>query len=134
MVQIVGKYQHVSDENFDNYIKSLGNNDLIDTFLQSSPVVEVQQDGDQWTVSVTDKGKSGSATFKLGETYEEQMLSLPASFKSVTTREGNSFRTESSFSAEVKVTRLYEFTDDGIIVHLSSNTSDVKAKRTYRRL
>lgn len=81
MVQIVGKYQYVSAENFEDYLKSLGKTELGEVFAQSAPVVEIQQNGDQWVITVSSKGKSGSATFKLGEVYDEQLLSLPASFK-----------------------------------------------------
>lgn len=36
--------------------------------------------------------------------------------QSVTTREGDCFKTETPLSAEVKVTRIYEFKDDGMTV------------------
>lgn len=75
MVQIVGKYQYTSAENFEEYVKSLGKAELMDAFLQSSPVVEIQQNGDQWIITVTSKGKTVTATFKLGEVYEEQLPS-----------------------------------------------------------
>ncbi|XP_032686831.1 fatty acid-binding protein 1, liver-like [Odontomachus brunneus] len=133
MVQIVGKYQFVSAENFEDYLKSLGKTELAEVFAQAAPVVEIQQNGDQWVITVSSKGKSGSATFKIGEPYDEQLLSLPTSFKSVTTREGDNFRTETSLTADLKAIRVYEFTADGMVVHLSSNKSDVKAKRIYKR-
>lgn len=75
MVQIVGKYEYTTAENFEEYMKSLGKPELVDMFMQSTPVVEVQQNGDQWTITVTSKGKSVTSTFKLGEVYEEQMPS-----------------------------------------------------------
>ncbi|XP_014480353.1 PREDICTED: fatty acid-binding protein 1, liver-like [Dinoponera quadriceps] len=134
MVQIVGKYQYVSAENFEEYLNTLGNTEIAQSFLHSTPIIEVQQNGEQWVITVNNKGKTGCAKFKLGEVYEEQLLSLPNSFKSVTTREGNCFRTETSFSADVKSVRIYEFTADGMTVHLSSDKSDVKAKRMYKRL
>ncbi|XP_011632554.1 fatty acid-binding protein 2, liver-like [Pogonomyrmex barbatus] len=134
MVQIVGKYQYVSGENFEDYIKSLGKADLADTFLQATPVVEIQQNGEQWVVVVTSQGKTVTATFKPGEVYDEQLPSQGLVFKSVTTKEGNGFKTETTLSADLKAIRVYEFTDTGMVVHLSSNKSDVKAKRTYKRL
>lgn len=81
MVQIVGKYQYVSSENFEDYIKSLGKADLADAFLQATPVVEIQQNGDQWIVVVTSQGKTVTATFKLGEVYDEQLPSQGLIFK-----------------------------------------------------
>lgn len=81
MAQIVGKYQYVSHENLEEYIKSLGKGELADVFLQTSPVVEIQQNGDQWMVVVTSQGKTATATFKPGEVYDEQLPSAGISFK-----------------------------------------------------
>ncbi|XP_012235751.1 fatty acid-binding protein 1 [Linepithema humile] len=134
MVQIVGKYQYTSNENLEEYIKSLGKGELADVFLQTSPVVEIQQNGEQWVVTVTSQGKTATATFKLGEVYDEQLPSAGISFKSVTTRESEGFKTETTLGADLKSIRVYEFTDTEMIVHLSSTKSDVKAKRVYKRL
>ncbi|XP_018393009.1 PREDICTED: fatty acid-binding protein homolog 5-like [Cyphomyrmex costatus] len=135
MVQVVGKYQYVSSENFEDYIKSLGKGDIAEAFLQSRPIVEIQQNGDQWIVLVTvSQDKTISASFKPGEAYDEQLPSLGLNFKSVTTKEGNGFKTETTLSADTISIRIYEFTDTGMVVHLSSNKSDVKAKRIYKRL
>ena len=80
MVQIVGKYQYVSSENFEDYIKNLGKDELVNIFLQTMPIVEIQQNGDQWVVVVTlSQDKIITTTFKLGEIYEEQFSGL--SFK-----------------------------------------------------
>ncbi|KYN14127.1 PREDICTED: fatty acid-binding protein homolog 5-like [Trachymyrmex cornetzi] len=135
MVQIVGKYQYVSSENFEDYIKNLGKGELVDTFLQTTPIVEIQQNGDQWVVVVTiNQDKTITTTFKLGEIYDEHLPTPGLTFKSVTTKESNGFRTETTLSAGIKAIRNYEFTDTEMIVHLSSNESDVQAKRIYKRL
>ncbi|KAL0129281.1 hypothetical protein PUN28_004172 [Cardiocondyla obscurior] len=133
-MQIVGKYQYVSSENFEDYVKSLGKADLADAFLQATPVVEIQLNGDQWVVVVTSQGKTVTATFKPGEVYDETLPSQGLVFKSVTTKEGNGFKTETTLAGDLKAIRVYEFTDTGMVVHLSSNKSDVTAKRTYKRL
>ncbi|KYQ51012.1 hypothetical protein ALC60_09891 [Trachymyrmex zeteki] len=135
MVQIVGKYQYVSSENFENYIRSLDKGDLVDTFLQTMPIVEIQQNDDQWYIIVTiSQDKTITVTFKLGEVYDEYVSSSQIIYKSVTTKEDNGFRTETPLSADFIGIRVYEFTDTEMIMYLSSNKSDVKAKRTYKRL
>ncbi|KAH0950206.1 hypothetical protein HN011_005821 [Eciton burchellii] len=134
MVQIVGKYQYTSAENFDEYIKSFGRTEISEMFLRSTPLVEIQQNGEQWVITVTNQGKSvNTATFKLGETYDELLPSQGITVKSVTTKEGDSFRTETTLGTDKSI-RLYEFTDTGMIVHLSSAKSDIKAKRIYKRV
>jgi len=92
MVQIVGKYQHESSENFEDYIKSLGQADLVDVFLQATPVVEIQQDDDQWVVVVTSQGKTVTVTFKLGEVYDEQLPTAGLVFKVSPERKGESLQ------------------------------------------
>ncbi|KAM0729013.1 Fatty acid-binding protein-like protein 9 [Formica fusca] len=134
MAQIVGKYQYVSSENTDEFIKSIGKSELTDTFLQSTPVVEIHQNGDQMVVAVTSQDKTVTSTFKLGDVYDERFPSQSVSFKSVTTKQDNGFKTETSLTPDFKVTRVYEFTDTGMIAHVSTNRSDVKAKRIYKRL
>ncbi|TGZ38499.1 fatty acid-binding protein 1, liver-like [Temnothorax americanus] len=137
MAQIVGKYEYVSSENFEDYVKSLGKAELADMFLQATPIVEIQQNGDQWVVTVTRKDKTVTNTFKPGEEYDEQLPTQGIVFQSVTTKEGNGFKTVSTSplaAKDVKVIRVYEFSDTGMVVHLSTNKSDVKAKRTYKRL
>ncbi|CAL1683942.1 unnamed protein product [Lasius platythorax] len=134
MAQIVGKYQFVSGENTDEFVKSIGKSEITDTFLQSTPIVEIQQNGDQWVVAITSQNKTVTSTFKLGEVYDERFPSQSVGFKSVTTKENNGFKTETSLTADLKVVRRYEFTDTGMIAHVSTNRSDVKAKRIYKRL
>ncbi|XP_017790969.1 PREDICTED: fatty acid-binding protein 1, liver-like [Habropoda laboriosa] len=134
MVQIVGKYQHVSNENFEEFMKALGHPELVIPFLQSKAVVEVQRNADQWTITVTSDGKSSAATFKVNEPYEEKLPSSDRKFQSVTTQEGNNFITETQLGDTLKVVRLYEFTDTEMKVYLSMNKTDIKATRTYKRL
>ncbi|XP_029161598.1 fatty acid-binding protein, liver-like [Nylanderia fulva] len=134
MAHIVGKYQYESSENTEEFVKTIGKSELTDSFIQSSPIVEIQQNGDQWVVSITNQNKTVSSTFKLGDVYDERFPSQSVPFKSVTTKEGNGFKTETSLSPELKLTRVYEFTDTGMVAHVSTNRSDVKAKRIYKRL
>ncbi|CAK9820418.1 Fatty acid-binding protein [Anthophora plagiata] len=134
MVQIVGKYQHVSNENLEEFVKTLGHAELAAPLLQSKAVVEIQKNGEQWTITVTSNGKTSTATFRVNEPYEEKLPSSERKFQSVTTQNGDKFVTETQVSDSVKVVRLYEFTDTEMKVHLSTNKSDVKATRVYKRL
>ncbi|CAK9829774.1 Fatty acid-binding protein [Anthophora retusa] len=134
MVQIVGKYQHVSNENFEEFMKTLGHAELVTPLLQSKAVVEIQKNGEQWTINVTSNGKTSTATFKVNEPYEEKLPSSERKFQSVTTQNGDKFITETQVAESVKVVRLYEFTDTEMKVYLSTNKSDVKATRVYKRL
>lgn len=81
MVQIVGKYQYVSNENFEEFMKALGHSELVNPFLQAKPLVDVQRNGDQWTIVVTTGDRTTSASFKLNEPYEEKLPSSDRKFK-----------------------------------------------------
>lgn len=133
MVQIVGKYQHVSNENFEEFLKSSGHPELAGPLLQSKPVVEITNNGDQWNIIVTSDNKSSTSTFKLNEPFEEKLPSYDRKFQSVAVLEGNTFKVTTEV-ADAKMYRVYEFTDTGMKVHLSSSKNDLKATRTYKRL
>ncbi|XP_046745019.1 fatty acid-binding protein, adipocyte-like [Diprion similis] len=136
MVQIVGKYQHVSNSpEFEDYLKSFGGGDdpRLQTILKSSPTITISEAGGQWTVAVTNEGKDSTSTFKLGEPYDE-VLPMGATLKSVTKQEGNKFITESTVSGATKGLRVYEFSDAGIKVTLSDDKSGKSATRSYKRV
>ncbi|XP_076755917.1 FABP-like protein [Xylocopa sonorina] len=134
MVQIVGKYQYVSSENFEEFMKALGMTEMVAAFTQSKLVLEVRKSGDQWDIIVNSDAGTNSVSFKLNEPYEEKLLSSDRKYKSVTTQEGNNFRTETQVADGVKIVRMYEFSDTGMKSQLSTNKSDVKATRIYKRL
>ncbi|XP_011060435.1 PREDICTED: fatty acid-binding protein 1-like [Acromyrmex echinatior] len=153
MVQIVGKYRYVSSENFEDYIKNLGKSEnfedymknlgkseFVNIYLQITPIeVEIEQNGDQWVIVTVSQDKTSTiftitTTFNLGEVYNEQFPTSDLIFESVTTKERNGLRTETTLSTGITAIRNYEFTDTEMIVHLSSNKSDVQAKRIYKRV
>lgn len=134
MVQVTGRYQYVSGENFEEYLKAIGQYDVAKPFLNTQPIVEISQNGDQWVVAIETNGKTAATTFKLGEEYEENMPSFSGTLKSVTTKDGDKFVTETKLSDGIKSTRTYEFSDTEMTVHLTENKTGVKASRTYKRL
>ncbi|XP_031843600.1 FABP-like protein [Nomia melanderi] len=134
MVQIVGRYQYVSNENFDEFVKALGQQELAAPLLASKPIIEITQNGDQWTVVVTSDERSSTTTFKLNEPYEEKLPSFERKFPSIATKEGEKLRVETTVIDDMKIIRVYEFTETGMQVHVSATSVDVKAVRTYKRL
>ncbi|KAF7411557.1 fatty acid-binding protein 6-like [Vespula maculifrons] len=134
MVQIVGRYQYVSAENFEEYLQAIGQYETAKPFLNSQPIIEISQNGDQWSVAIESNGKTALTTFKLGEEYEENMPSFSGTLKSITTKDGDKFITETKLASGVKSVRVYEITDTGMTVHLTESNTGVKATRTYKRL
>ncbi|XP_076280785.1 FABP-like protein [Lasioglossum baleicum] len=134
MVQITGKYQYVSNEKFDEFVNVLGHQELAAPLLTSKPILEISQNGDQWTVVINSEERTSSTTFKLNETYDEKLPSFDRNFPSVATQEGDKLKIVTTVTDGLKITRVYEFTETGMKVHLSANTVDVTAVRTYKRL
>ncbi|XP_043283389.1 fatty acid-binding protein homolog 6-like [Venturia canescens] len=136
MVQVVGKYEHVKSEGLEEYLKTVGGAaqaEAAKAFAQSKPTLEVVEKGDEFVITVTNEGKTSSTTFKLGVPYDETMPH-GAVLKSVTTRDGDKFTTETDLPDGNKSVRVYEFTDAGITVHLSDKKVGVKAVRHYTRV
>ncbi|XP_015172074.1 PREDICTED: fatty acid-binding protein, adipocyte-like [Polistes dominula] len=134
MVQVTGRYQYVSGENFEEYLQAIGQYETAKPFLNAQPIIEISQNGDQWVVTIESNGKTAVTTFKLGEEYDENMPSFSGTLKSFTTKEGDGFVTETKLASGVKSIRNYKFTDTHMTVHLTESKSGVKATRTYKRL
>lgn len=75
MVQIVGKYQHVSNSpTYEGLLRSSGApEDLVKALVASRPTVTITENAGQWTMLVSSNGKDSSSTFKLGEVFEETL-------------------------------------------------------------
>lgn len=76
MVQVVGKYEHVKSEGFEEYLKTVGGAaqaEAAKAFASSKPTFEVVEKGDEFVITVTNEGKTASTTFKLGVPYDETM-------------------------------------------------------------
>lgn len=77
MVQVVGSYVYERSENFEDYLRRVGENlgqqQAATALVQSKPILQVEENSGSYVISVTNDGKSSSSTFKLGEAYEEKL-------------------------------------------------------------
>ncbi|XP_034951785.1 fatty acid-binding protein, liver-like [Chelonus insularis] len=134
MVQIAGKYQHERSENIDEYFRTLGVPFLVRKMMSVSyPTLEISQDGDKFTLKTTTLIRTQVSEFTLGVEYEESMAS-GVTLKNTTTLEGDSLITISISDDGNKVTRRYDFTDDGVVLTMSHERSDQVAKRHFKRV
>ncbi|XP_054735521.1 probable fatty acid-binding protein [Anastrepha obliqua] len=62
------KYKLEKSENFDEYMKELGNS--------VSPTVELKKDGDNYSFTTTSTFKTTTVNFKLGEEFDEEFTRL----------------------------------------------------------
>ena len=68
---ITGAYQLVSSENYDKYLSALNVGYLQRKVLSNtSPMVEITNNGDQWTVRTTAMSRATEQTFQLGQEFD----------------------------------------------------------------
>lgn len=77
MVQFEGKFQFVSQNNFEEFAKVLGDQNLVNTVLQPRPSFELSKNGDEWTFTSSSGDNTYTKTFKMNVPFEETLPSLP---------------------------------------------------------
>jgi len=155
MVSIEGTYKFVKNENLDDYLKTIGLPYIPRMLmLSTSPTVEVTKikdddntsediaeetedqteetaPGDTWVFKTVTFFKTTVNTFKLNEPYEEEIPSGDI-LENVTTMEGDSFITKCKNEKVGDFERIFDFTDDGLIITMK-HSKGVQAKRYFKR-
>lgn len=76
MAAFVGKYVYERSEGLEEYLSKVGGPaeaEAAKLIGQSKPIFEVGLTGDEYTITVTNAGKSITNTFKLGSEFNEIM-------------------------------------------------------------
>ena len=134
MSLIVGKYQRVSSENGDKFLKALGlglNDEIIGEIISNFPtVINISHDGQLWTVKRT-SSKTETIQFREGESYQGKNFNGTA-MPVVTTIQGNKMMTISEPDGSTKpVKSVMTFSDDGMVLTIHGETVNwvIKYKR-----
>ncbi|XP_015179646.1 PREDICTED: fatty acid-binding protein 12-like [Polistes dominula] len=134
MAPIVGTYQHERNENIDEYFKDLGVPYIARKMMGlASPRMEISNEGEKWTIRTVSMMRTIELIFVLGEEYEETLPSGEI-LKNVTTMDDDSLVTVSYRPDNTKIVRKYDFTNDGVVLIMSSEKSDAVAKRYFKRV
>ncbi|KAK9720940.1 hypothetical protein QE152_g21795 [Popillia japonica] len=134
MVQYTGKYQLEKNENFVEFIKSLGQEipaEMLEKLNKTKSIFEVQVNGDDVKfISHSSSGSTHTTNFTFDKTFTEETL---AGIKLQTTpkKDGDKIVLSANFGAKTG-DRIYEFSDDGLVV--SFTAGGVVGKRIYKRL
>ncbi|KAG7172464.1 Fatty acid-binding protein-like 2 [Homarus americanus] len=108
MVQFIGTYKHESDENLEEVFIKMGMGFLMRKLaLRSKPTVEVEVDGDTWTI-----------TTKVVFSVEDDKL----------------IQTPVENQGDRVMTSVRHFTSDGLIQTLTHTASGTVATRHYKRV
>ncbi|XP_031712715.1 fatty acid-binding protein, liver-type [Anarrhichthys ocellatus] len=123
-----GKYQLESQENFESFMKAIG---LPDELIQKSKdiksISEIEEDGDNFKVTVTTGSKVLVNTFKIGEEAELETLTGEKA-KAVVQRDGNKLMV--SLKGIESVTELV----DGNTIVNTMTLGSIVYKRTSKRM
>ncbi|XP_022904937.1 fatty acid-binding protein-like [Onthophagus taurus] len=131
MALINGKYAHESNENFEAYIMALSPEmtpELAKKYAGSKSTLEISVTGDQCTISSSSGRKE---TFTFGQSFKDDLFP-GQEIQSTATLNGNKVEVKSSSSTGISGSRVYEFSDSGLVVTYTS--ANATAKRIYKRV
>ncbi|KAL1497594.1 hypothetical protein ABEB36_008527 [Hypothenemus hampei] len=133
MVEFEGTYLHEHSENLDEYFKALGVPYIPRKIIcATNPTIEISKISDnKWSITSKTMIKTSVSTFALGEEYEEHMQG--GALKCVTTMENNDLVSQCIGPGNTEMTRIYSFTDDGLIITYILKEAEIKAKRHFKR-
>ncbi|XP_068897849.1 fatty acid-binding protein, adipocyte-like [Tenebrio molitor] len=135
MVQIAGKYQHVRNENFLEYLLSIGvPEDRAKVADARKPTLEVAVDGNKISVNINsgDGEEKASSTFILGEEVDEA-LPNNITLKSTAKLNGDSLTVTSKTPSGKSGSRVYKFSDTELVLTMN-NDKGPEGKRIYKRI
>ena len=131
-----GKYQRVSAEQYDEFLKALDVGFLLrKAATASTPSMEVTEEGGVWTIKTSTTLKSMELKFKVGEPFEETTAD-GRDVSALVKQEGNKFISEQTAKeAGQKSTKtVREFTEEGCTVTMEIPGSDVVCVQKFKRL
>ena len=131
-----GKYQRVSEENYEDLLKTLNVGYLLrKAALASTPQMEVSEDDGVWTIKTSTVLKSIELKFRVDEAFDE-VTPDGREVSSIASIEGNKFIiVQNAKRVNQKSTRsIREFTADGCVYTLEVIGADVVCTQKFKRL
>ena len=132
----VGKYQRTSAEGYEEFWDALGINNLFRKVSNvSTPIMEVSEEGGNWTINTSTTLKSVEFNFKLDEELEGKVPD-GREVKAVNKMEGNKLVTVENAKKEgEKSTKIVrEFNGDEVIMTMEIVGSDITCLQKFKRV
>ena len=135
-VSIVGKYDRVSEEGYEAFLKALDVNMLLrKAAMASSPTLVVTESGGKWNFKTSTTLKSMELSFELGKPTDESTTD-GRQVTTVVTRDGDKFisvqTAKKAGQKSTKTTR--EFFDDKVVQTMEVVGTDVVCKQVFKRV
>ena len=131
-----GKYERVSEEQYDDFLKALGVNFMLrKAATVSTPVMEVSELGGVWSIKTSTSLKAMELKFKIGEAFDETTPD-GREVSAIVTLEGNKFISEQTAkkSGQKSTKTVREFTGSECIVTMTIIGSDVVCVQKFKKL
>jgi len=132
----LGKFERTSADKYDELLTALGVNFLLrKAATASTPVMEVKEEGGEWSIKTSTVLKSMELKFKLGEKFDETTPDGRA-VSSIVTREGDKFvcvqTAKKDGQKSTKSTR--EFTKDGCTLAIEVTGEELVSTQVFKRV
>nr|ALS04313.1 cellular retinoic acid-binding protein 2 [Acartia pacifica]ALS04315.1 cellular retinoic acid-binding protein 2 [Acartia pacifica] len=131
-----GKYERVSAENYEEFLKALDVNFLLrKAATVSTPVMEVSEEDGVWTIKTSTTLKTMELKFKVGEEFDETTPD-GREVKAIVTLDGNKFVCEQKAKKEgQKSTKsIREFNGDECIYTMTIDGMDLVCVQKFKRV
>ena len=131
-----GKYERVSEEQYDDFLKALGVNFMLrKAATVSTPVMEVSELGGVWSIKTSTSLKAMELNFKIGEVFDETTPD-GREVSAMVTLEGNKFISEQTAkkSGQKSTKTVREFTGSECIVTMTIIGSDLVCVQKFKKL
>ncbi|XP_068623817.1 fatty acid-binding protein 1-like [Battus philenor] len=133
-MHFLGKsFVHEKDENFEEFIDSLGKPMERAAFYKSKfqPVHKVERNGDIFTLTAVCPDETKQVSFKIGEEFEEKLSPIHVA-KTTFTLDGNTLIQVQKFPHGCDVKYKREYLGDKLITTLTNNKWNGKAVRYFK--
>ena len=131
-----GKYERVSEEQYEDFLKALGVNFMLRKAASvSTPVMEVSELGGVWSIKTSTSLKAMELKFKIGEAFNETTPD-GREVSAMVTLEGNKFISEQTAkkSGQKSTKTVREFTGSECIVTMTIIGSDIVCVQKFKKL
>merc|ERR1711931_460566 len=136
MEAFIGKYERTAAEKYEEFLKALDVNFMLRKAATiSTPVMEITNEGDIWTIKTSTTLKTMELKFKLGEKFDETTAD-GREVSSVVTYEGGKIVTvQTAKKPGVKSTKsVRELQGDSLLMTITVEGSDLVSTQTFKRL
>ena len=131
-----GKYERMSEEKYDDFLKALGLNFMLrKAATVSTPVMEVSELGGVWSIKTSTSLKVIELKFKVGEAFDETTPD-GREVSALVTIDGNKLISEQTAkkSGEKSTKTIREFTGTECIYTMTIVGSDIVCVQKFKKL